>query len=200
MSNKDIQDTGSLPLILQGTAMNLQVCSLQPAGQLSASANLQPVSFSLGCWGVKLRPSHLQSKHSLSPTDLQNSPKLLLEWQLYWPARGLCRERHLLTSLTAWVQSVEPTQQTDRANSLKCTDLHTYAVGPFYTHIQMPKIFKFSKDKFLYKLKNLKTLSLCIFKCSQSIDNYPLRVWDCSLVVKQVFTICEATRLIPTSI
>lgn len=138
--------TGSPPLILQGTAMNLQVCSLQPADQLSASANLQPVSFSLGCWGVKLRPSRLQSKHPLSPTDLQNSPKLLLEWQLYWPARGLHRQRHLLTSLTAWVQSVEP-------NSLKCTDLHTYTVRPFYTHIQMPKFFKFSKDKFLYKLK-----------------------------------------------
>lgn len=98
------------------------------------------------------------------------------------------------------LSSVCGTHTAERANSLKCTDLHTDAVGPFYTHIQMPKTFNFSKDKFLYKLKNLKTLSLCIFKCSQGIDNYPLRVWDCSLAVKQVFTICEVTRLIPTSI
>lgn len=39
MCSKGIQDTGSLPLVLQGTAMNLQVCSLQPA----ASSQRPPI-------------------------------------------------------------------------------------------------------------------------------------------------------------
>lgn len=146
MCNKGIQDTGSLPLVLQGTAMNLQVCSLQPA----ASSQRPPIhsqAASPSGAGESNSCPHAYRASTLSHQLIfRTAPNFSLKSNFtgLWEAsagKGTCSQ--------AWVQSVEPTQQTERTNSLKCTDLHTLCCGTFL-HIYKCQNFLSSQKTSFY--------------------------------------------------
>lgn len=138
-----LHDTGSLPLTVQVTAMNLEICRLW-RGRPAGSQDL-PI------------PSHAQlltacRASSVSPNVFWNGTLQACErsQQVKAPA-------HKLDDLSSICESHTVIERT---NSLKCTDLHTHAVGLCYIHTQMQKTSKFSKDNILYKLKILKTLTI----------------------------------------
>lgn len=169
------------------------VCSRRPALSVRQSTARQLLPRVLGSQTRALTPTEqAPSLTNWSSERPQTSPWKATLLACERPPQGKAPAPKLEFSL--W----NP-HSRQREPTLSSVLTSTHMLWDLFTHIQMPKFFKFSKDKFLYKLKILKTLSLYIFKCNQSIDNYPLRVGDCSLAVKQVFTICEAKCLIPTS-
>lgn len=172
------------------------VCSRRPALSVCQSTARQLLPRVLGSQTRALMPTEqAPSLTSWSSERPQTSP---------WKATLLACERPLQGKAPAHkldgLSSVCGTHTADRENQLSQVYWPPHICCGTFSHIyKCQKFLSSQKTSFYTKLKILKTLSLCIFKCNQSIDSYPLRVGDCSLAVKQVFTICEAKCLIPTS-
>lgn len=157
MCNKGIQDTGSLPLVLQGTAMNLQVCSLQPA----ASSQCLPIhsqAASPSGAGESNSCPHAYRASTLSHQLIfRTAPNFSLKSNFtgLWEAsagKGTC-------SQARWLEfSLWNPHSRQREPTLSSVLTSTHMLWDLFTHIQMPKIFKFSKDKLLYKIKNFKNI------------------------------------------